>query len=165
MIEILGGGELEPAFKFFNINATRTYKRTKCGDYEEQYEVWEMSESDFKTLCEVNDAGWDEDWGWWRHAEGSNMGPVYDIYLINGNPIKAWDGLGRSRFCDDCDDECSASDEERLECYGQREYTDLFRYSCDEIGASTERNFCAIMTDLAKQNDMKMSVLFQRYMG
>lgn len=164
MVEILAGNGIELAFKALNIPATRTYQRQVFDKYDEQYEVWQMDETTFNRLCEVTDKEWDSDWGWWRQCGGSNMGPVYDVYTINGQPIKAWDGISREQWCDSCTEECDKTDEDKLDCYGERKYSNLFRYSCDEIGASTEKNFCAITTDLAQQNGIALGELFQKCM-
>lgn len=164
MIEILAGNGVEFAFKALSIPAICTYQRQHFGKYEERYEVWELSEAAFKQLCEVNDAEWKDDWGWWRHCEGSNMGDVCVECVINGFHIMAWDGVERERWCDGCEDKCDHTEADVCECYGTREYANLFRYSCDEIGASTEKNFCAITTDLARQNGMSLGELFNKCM-
>ena len=38
-------------------------------------------------------------------------------------------------------------------------------YFCDELGASTGKNVCALATDLAKYNEMSIAKLFMIYGG
>lgn len=44
-------------------------------------------------------------------------------------------------------------------------YVNLSEYLCDCIGASTGKNVCACVTDLAKYNDMTIAELFDKYEG
>ena len=45
------------------------------------------------------------------------------------------------------------------------EYKDLLEYFCEELGASTEKNVCALAVDLAKYNGLTLSELFKIYGG
>ena len=53
--------------------------------------------------------------------------------------------------------------------YGEGSYNiecdNLLSYLCDEVGASTFKNVCALTIDLAKYNNMKLSELFEIYQG
>jgi hypothetical protein len=64
--------------------------------------------------------------------------------------ILAWDGVYR---------------ENHKDYFRDRKYPTLLCYFCDEIGASTEKNVCAIAVDLAALNNMTMAELFQKYQG
>lgn len=168
MVEILAGGNFEQAVKSLDLtSAICTYRYTPsesghCTDYQ----VWELSDEDFSNICSVNEEDWKEDWGWWRHAAGSNLGAVNSSYIVNGESLMAWDGVEREEWCDECGEkECAATDEDRCECYHERKYPDIITYLCNEIGASVERNVCACAIDLAKQNNMKLSELFKKYLG
>ena len=167
MKEILGNN-LE---QFFNnaINGKRTYK----GNI---YEVWEVSDEIFNTMCDMSEEKFVELAGeeaWWRSAKGNNQGTPSNKYIINGKEIVAWDGYSRCEYyndyCKDCEDRidemCEASDEDIESCCGERKYNTLSSYLCDEMGASMPRNVCALATDLAKYNNMTMGELFTKYEG
>jgi hypothetical protein len=149
MKEILGA-ELDKAFEELNLYGKKTYElKNKHCDYCEIYQVWELPDEDYDKLCSISDKDWKEDWGWWRGASGSNMGFVNKRYNINNHYIKAWDGYKR----------------ENNDYPWCRQYKNLLQYFCDEIGASTEKNVCAVAVDLARQNGMTMSELFRKYQG
>jgi hypothetical protein len=160
MKEILGA-ELDLAFKELNINALKTYEiKNFPWEYSEVYQVWELSEEDFKRICEIPNNEWKDDWGWWRFVEGSNLGGVDSRYNINNHYIYAWDGVSRINFEEE-NKNCKPEDR----WFRDRKYKTLLNYFCEEIGASTERNVCAVAVDIAKQNGIKMSELFIKYQG
>jgi hypothetical protein len=177
MVEILAGDGIENAFKDLGINARNTYKRAMPADdgmyHGEAYEVWELSSEDYERLCNISDddeddENWKEEWGWWRSAEGSNMGDVEDEFIINGQKIMAWRGGHREDLSQEWENE-SEEEKESYKDYDEYEetwcphtYKDLLDYFCDEIGASTETNVCALATDLAEQNNMTMGELFTK---
>jgi hypothetical protein len=139
--EILAGYGIEKAFKNFGIKAKRTYKRQYKNPYDIEYEVWELTHEELRLLnTPIN---WPETWGFWRHDVGSNMGPVTHEFIINGKPIKAW------RWYND----------------EPTEYKHLLEYYEIELGATTEKNVCALSVDLAKQNGLTMAQLFEIYYG
>ena len=45
------------------------------------------------------------------------------------------------------------------------EYETLLTYMAEELGASVERNVCALAVDLARANGMTMAKLFDIYEG
>lgn len=167
MVEIMGGEGLDKAFADLQIPATRTAVSTNG-----LWEVWELPRSHFNALCKIKDEEWHDDWGWWRHALGSNLGWVDSDYIIRGKPLQAWDGVHRqnwyAEYCLPCEDRslgfCVADDENICNCFGKREYPDLLQYLCTEIGASTEKNVTAICIDLARQNGMTLAKLVSEYM-
>jgi hypothetical protein len=156
MVEILGGN-LEKVLRELNIVAVKTYEGITHLDNRTQ--VWELDNEDFEKLCKVPDDEWKDDYGWFRHAEGSNMGVVNRRYNINNHYIIAWDGAGR----EDHEEENKKLpvDDRYIE---PRKYFDLFEYFCEEIGASTGKNVTALAIDLAKQNNMKLSELLIKYL-
>ncbi len=171
-VEILAGEDFANAvYQLGLTSAICTFHRRALTDsYCEDFQVWLLSNEDFQNLCAVNNADWQDDWGWWRYAVGSNLGKVDHTYTINGREIQAWDGPGRLTFrrsvCSHCaEQDCKSSDRDILECHGDRNYDDILDYIYDEIGASTSTNVCAIAIDLAKQNHMMLSDLFQIYSG
>lgn len=172
-IEILGGDGIQNAFKELGINAKCTFHRDDDAAHDGAlgYEVWEMSKSDYKKIENISDDDWNDDWGWWRFAKGSNMGTACSFFTVNGNEIIAWEGAKRESLRDDWDEE--PDDEKKAYHYRYseyendimpHEYKDLLEYFCEEIGASTEKNVCALAVDLAKANGMTMGQLFNKYM-
>jgi len=151
VIEILGG-ELDKAFEELNISAKKTYESKNIRhEYQEIYQVWELSDEDFKKICNLTEKDWKDDWGgWWRSAEGSNMCNPISRFNINHHYLKAWDSNNRL---------------ESLDYYRGREYEYLTEYMCDEIGASMEKNVCALAVDLARINGITMGELFRKYQG
>ncbi len=128
-------------------NIVDVSKRAYCGD---RYEVWQVSDGTFNILCNMSDETFYRQCpnGWWRSADGSNMGvPNYE-FTINGHLIDAWMR--------------DAEDEEEKEYY-DTPYSSLTEYLRTVLGASTERNVCALAVDLAKYNNMTMAQLFQKY--
>lgn len=152
MKEILGGN-LDKAFKELGISAVKTYEGDTSLD--DLTQIWEVNEKDFDKLCNIEDDDWKREWGWWRSSEGSNMNHPLSEFSINKHIIVAWDGTNRIE-----EDKAENEDDRYL---FPREYSNLLEYFCDEIGASQPRNVCALATDLARINNMKMSELFKKY--
>lgn len=142
MKEILVSGNAEKDFKRLGIKAKLTY-----GNEDTEYKVYEVTEEDFSILC--NEPDIDNTWinCGWRHCEGSNMGYPNVFLYINETRIKCW--------LDEFDDELIQF----------QDYDYLLEYIEEEVGATTFKNICAIVTDLAKYNRMKMSELFKIYQG
>lgn len=170
VVEILGDN-MEPMFKDLGINYKKTYnkKRNPKKKYDSHYEVYEISQNDMKRLEEVVE--W-PDGPWWRWAKGSNMGTPFSFFTVNGKELIAWDGYKREDLRDDWADE---PDEEKAayhysfkeyeETQYPHKYSTLTEYMCEELGASTEKNVCALAVDLARANGMTMAKLFEIYEG
>ena len=165
-VEILGGNGLHNAFKELGIKATRTYRRAE----KPHYEVWELSKEDLKKLEYTME--WKDEWGWWRYAKGSNMGTPFDLFTVNGKELIAWDGPKREDLRDDWADE--SNEEKAAYHYSFKEYEETqyphvydnrLTYMGEELGASVERNVCALAVDLARANGMTMAQLFKTYEG
>ena len=154
MKEILGGN-LDLAFEELGIDAIKTYEGNTNLDKNSQ--VWELRDEDFGEFCNISDNDWKREWGWWRSAEGSNMRNPLETFKIKGQEIIAWDGANRL--------EADKADDEDDRYLFEREYYNLLEYMCDEMGASQPRNVCALATDLARINNIKMGELFQKYQG
>ena len=166
MAEILGGGGLHKAFKELGIQAIRTYR----GKEKPHYEVWELFKDELKKLEYTPE--WKDEWGWWRYAKGSNMGTPFDFFTVNSRELIAWDGPKREDLRDDWNDE--PNEEKAAYHYSFKEYEDvlyphvydsLLTYMYEELGASVERNVCALAVDLARANGMTMAQLFATYEG
>ena len=169
MVEILGNS-LSSLFKNTKLNGVCTYKGIPKKEFDITYEVWEVSDEVFKTMCDMTDEEFEKYCpdGWWRHTTGSIMGIPYSEFIVNQHKILAWDGYSRQDWENDCRrclNPCSGTYDYWEECYGGREYSTITEYLCEEIGASTEKNVCALTIDLAKYNNMKLSELFRKYEG
>jgi hypothetical protein len=175
MIELLAGDGISRAFKALGIDAKRTYKRKRIpndGRYHgESFEIWEISENDHEKICAISDDDWKDTWGFWRSAIGSNMGTPYVEYIVADHSMIAWDGLKRERLQDDWENEPQYEKDAYEGGYAEyeelnypRKYKDLLEYLCEELGASTERNICALSMDLAKENTLTMGELFTKYL-
>jgi hypothetical protein len=137
--------------------------------------VWEISEDDYEKIGDMTDDEYERvasDDSWWRSSDGSNMGMANEEFIIKGVPIVAWrDEYRVSDYEDDWNDmdEEEKSEYENFEdfinTWFPNEYSHLMEYFCEELGASTERNVCALATDLAKYNNITMAELFRRYGG
>lgn len=165
-IEILGGSGLHRAFKELGIKATRTYRRSE----KPHYEVWELSKDDLKKLDNTFD--WKDEWGWWRYAKGSNMGTPFEFFTVNGKELIAWGGYKREdlilEWANESNEEKAAynySFKEYENAMCPSEYENLTTYMCEELGASVERNVCALAVDLARANGLTMARLFEIYEG
>ena len=148
-----------------------TTNRKYCSD---RFDVWEISDEVFSALCGMSDEEFEQKcpYGWWRSAAGSCLGSPDDTFTVNGQTIRAWDGKLRLNYyhdnCKDCEEfenTCQGNDEDLKICLGERKYDNLLTYLCEELGASSEKNVCALCVDLAKYNNMTMTELFQKYQG
>lgn len=142
MIEILVSGDCESDFKRLGVNPVLTYSSDST-----HYMVYEVTQNEFKILCDEPDI----DGTWkecgWRHCDGSNMGYPNARIKINEEKIKCW-------FEEFEDEQIYLED-----------YDDLLEYINEECGATTFKNVCALTVDLAKYNNMKLSELFNKYQG
>ena len=136
MAEIFGGNGLHKAFKALNVDAKRTYKSS----HEPYYEVWELNKKDIRALEEVME--WQNDWGWWRSAKGSNMGTPAEFFTINGQFMIGWETQD-----------------------GNDTYDSLMDYFHKGLSVGMESNICALAVDLARANGMTMAKLFQTFEG
>lgn len=182
-VEILAGAGFANAVHDLELTSAQcTYHYQPPKDsYREDYQVWLLSKEDFDILCTVKEEDWKENWGWWRYAVGSNMASSLHEYIIRGIKIMAWDGYVREHFYEECarcsdyyknckserdpSSVCFAMSDDQNQCFKPREYQDVISYFNGEIGASTEKNVCALATDLAKQNDITLSELLKKYLG
>lgn len=172
VVEILGGDGIEFALNNLGIKYKKTYskKLNPKKKYDVHYEVYEISKDDMKRLDGIFD--WPDNYGWWRWAKGSNMGTPCSFFTVNGKELIAWDGYKREDLRDDWEYE---SDKEKAAYhYSFKEYEEtqyphvyesLTSYMCNELGASTEKNVCALAVDLARANGLTMAQLFKTYEG
>lgn len=131
-------------------------------------EVWILSEADFEVLDKDEEFNYPD--SWWRWSAGSTLGATRDVVMVNGKEMNAWKDEGR--ICDLKDEWRELDAIERAE-YGTMgeyirtwstfEFNNLAEYLCDELGASTPKNVCALTVDLAKANKMSLGELFATY--
>ena len=86
---------------------------------------------------------------WWRSSSGSNLS-ILERGAININNKEMIGWLEKPYG---------------MNIYHDLSYKSLTEYLCEFIGASTEKNVCACVMDLAKYNDMTMGELFETYEG
>ena len=166
MVEVLGY-DLETLFENTKLNGTCTYKG-------EHYAVYEVNDDDYYVMCDMTEERFKEYCpdGWWRSSDGSILGIPDKEFTINGKTIFAWDGIDRENFDEDCrhcgdfqKKYCSGSYDEWESCYRSRIYPTITKYILEEHSVSTEKNVCALLTDLARYNGLKMSELLRKYEG
>ncbi len=156
MVEILVWGNPEDEFNRLNIKPKCTW--IGLGYSRKEMRVYEVTDEVFKILCDEEERDYTWQRSSWRSAIGSNMGSVNARFKIAGRYIKAWDGAGRQEALEEVNGNTSHPDY----CYENREYFHILEYFSEEIGASQPGNVCVLAVDLAKQNDIKMSELFQK---
>lgn len=114
-----------------------------------RYEVWEVSEDLFNKMCDMSEDEFVKLAGeeaWWRQSDGSVLGVPDTYFSVHGERLLGWDSP-------------------IYESKTWHKYVNLSEYLCDCIGASTGKNVCACVTDLAKYNDMTIAELFDKYEG
>ncbi len=133
MKEILAG-ELDIAICKLQIDATKTFD-------DGEFQVWEMSDEEFKKLDLLTDSEWEEHYGWWAWSEGANKGSVEKRYSINGHWLMVWESDYKSLI----------------------KYKSLIEYIYNALNLSTIRNICNLTVELAHQNGMTLGELFNKY--
>lgn len=157
MIEILVWGNPRKELDRLNIKAQCTW--IGLDRHSDEMRIYEVSDADHQVMCDEPET--DKTWTdcCWRSAKGSNKGNVTVRYKIAGHYIKAWDGEGRKEALEEVNGNTKSDDY----YFDKREYVDIFYYLNEEIGAGQPSNMCALLTDLAKQNGIKMSQLLAKY--
>ena len=102
---------------------------------------------------------------------GSNLGKPTEFFVVNGKSICAW--RNEHRVHDLAIEYNELPTEERNEYVDFDEYCkvwlppkqheDILSYFCEEFGVSTEHNVCALVTDIAKYNNMTVAEVFKNY--
>lgn len=89
MFYIFCNSNFHNAVKFLGLSsAKKEYSVNNPAATVQDFEVWQMTPSDSQALL---DAEWNEEWGWWRWAQGSfiEFGPSR-VFVVNGNEIKLY---------------------------------------------------------------------------
>lgn len=173
MKEILGSN-LETAFKELNINAKKTFQTNRSSDFAQ---VWELSDEDFKKICDIPDGDWKDDWGWWRWSDGSNISwNQTHIIKINGVEINTYyDESNLNEYVEyyledeyiaQFDNEDDARNQLVSDYFNEEcDYRTFTQYCSEQWGASTEKNVAAIAIETARLNNISLGELFNKYQG
>lgn len=150
MVELLTSGDISKDFNRLGIQIKEVYKGKR-------FSIHELTKEEFKVLCEEPDIEntW-VDCGW-RQGGESNLGKVNSKLIVNNKELKCWQ-----------EHDWDKEDFEMEELFEEKyvpTYSSLLEYLEIEIGCSTFNNICSCVTDLAKQNKMKISELFKLYQG
>lgn len=139
MKEILVQGNITEDLKRLGVIALRTY-----GNETTAYQVYTVSDEDFKKLSDEPNAA--DTWknGGWRWCEGSNLSKPDTFVKVNQKMLFGW------------------VDEESYEPYV---YRNLLTYLEEEVGCTSFKNVCAVTKDLARYNAITLGELFQEYQG
>ncbi len=127
------GYGIERALDELGIAAKKTCAATD--PYGVHYDVWEIEKAGMEKLESV--PKWPEDWGWWRYTGGSNLGDVDQRIQVHDKPLLVWK---TSRVW----------------------FPDIFSYVY-HVGATSPKNVCALLSDLAEQNRITMAALLREY--
>lgn len=141
-VEIIGGNGLEMALSDNFINALRTYKG-------KEYEVWELSEVEFEKLKNIKEEDWLDEYGWYRHG-GAIISPTEQV-VVNGNKLYGYENESLMAL---------VKEGEEVE-YGVQQYKSLKSHISEATGCSNTTNFCALVSQMAKCNKIKISKLFE----
>lgn len=183
MKTILGEG-MKAVFEYYNIQANNVLTKNFEYGWQRSIEVWELTDEEcdkfFELLKNVDDDEFvklfSESDSWWRYATGSNLGAPDNDFTVNGYNLIAWDGVRRETFADNeyeeyvqDEEECGVEEfeidsfEEWEKWNYPRDYSNIYDYMCEELGASTEKNTTAIIMDLAKYNNITVAELLNKY--
>lgn len=168
MKEILGSRNLENAFDRLAIFSNE-YSLKYSMKHNPKYCIWEVSDEAFQTLRDFPDDKWKDNWGWWRSAEGCNLGEAKSLIEINGYKLLGWRNNVKKEDCfldwqEEDEDEKESYDnnfEEYYDDYYPSSWINLLEYFGEEFGCFMEKNVCALAVDLAKANEMTMAELFK----
>ena len=173
MVEIIGEN-MKPVFDAMGIVPEVAFHKNNFWEFEDFY-VWRLTDDEYGMLEHQSDEDFQsvasED-TCWRYSSGSILGVPDEEFVIAGKPVLAWrnekkiddlaqdwellDDEGRSEY-EDVEDYCTY--------WARKEYEDVFEYCYEEFGLSTVRNVLAIVTDIAKYNDMTIAEVFEKLGG
>lgn len=115
--------------------------------YDGEIEVWDVCESMFGYMIEQSAEDFFEEAGtdaWWRQADGSILGKPSDKAIVNGHEIMLWHLDERDLY---------------------DTYDNILDYIYHHVGASSPKNVCAILVDLARFNNMTVGELCKKYLS
>lgn len=164
MIEILTSPGFEAVMKALKVDSSMTYayQPSDPSVWADGFEVWCVPEEALSVLSGLPEDAWLDrfDDKWWRYCEGTNLeGSPTHCFKINGKGLICWNN---PEFVDYETDE--EADGQLVFFARDLRYSNVLQYCCEEWGASTPKNVCAICTGLAKLNGLSMSELFAKYL-
>lgn len=158
-IEIIGSGGIHTLTKLFEslgVNASKTYQ--SMYSVIDEWQVWELTEDQYKLLCSVPEDKLAETEGHWMKPYPSVIGSAIKRYNINGYYLLGHDGMLRTEMEKV---NRTVSKEERWS--RPRKYRTLLEYIRTELNFNSEKDICNAFFELAKQNNMKISELLSKY--
>lgn len=155
IIEILGD-ELE---EFFEEKGYGTLKY-KGPDFE----VWELSETEYDKLCQTTDDEWNNcHWGWWRYGHSIYEGTSLYRYRVNGEIMLGYIDYDKLALLNSDLLEDNEFEEFDTSYFTNREYKDFREWACEVMGHSTETNIACLATSLAKENGVTLAGFMEIY--
>lgn len=154
----------------------------------QDYEVWELTDSDYNLLDKyedeyysLSDSGliWKESWGWWRWCEGAcysvESSPTH-VFTVNDNNIELYyDEIALKNYTSCILEDITSEDYWPIDEIPENikktyfvefaEFTDIFDY-CSRIWCvSTEKNRVALIVANAKLNNIPVHEFMQKVVG
>jgi hypothetical protein len=143
----------------------------------QDYEVWELSYSDFQT---INECDWQTSWGWWRWTDGSliEFSPTH-TFIINGEEINLYyDEMSLKAYAnnllqDPYDEkywpivDANRIPEHIKEDYFlyNRMFNDIFDYCATIWQMKTEKNRADVIIANAKLNNLSVVDFLKKVAG
>lgn len=161
IVQILGH-DLADAIRDLKIEAELKYTTPTTGKFERlpKFEVWEMQQETFETLCNVDDDDWKDEYGWWRYGERASEN-FSGLNIVNGHEMIAFPPEEHAM---DFPSE-HADGEEKEEESGPESYTHFLQYLDYNQGMSTEKNVAITAISLAKANELTLAEFMTKYYG
>lgn len=162
-IEILTSPGFRSVLDAFGIEGAQTYTYNPDDSiWADGFEVWRIPEEKLSVLSYLSEDEWIDrfDNKWWRYCEGTNLeGGSTHRFKVNGKGLICW---SNPEFADYETDE--EADGQLVFSARDLNYNNVLQYCCEEWGASTPKNVCAICAGLAKLNGMSLNELFSKYL-
>lgn len=153
MKEILGSG-LARAFQALKIKAERKHKGAR-------FEVWELSEAEYKRLCNIPDEDWkDEAFGWWRWGECILEGSPLYPFTVNGSKMLGYLDMDAIADLNKGEDPEDMVDETY---YTGCQYKSFTEWLSSVMGLSAERHIACVAISLAKANGLSLAGFIKQY--
>lgn len=153
------GQNLDLAFKELPVEAVKMYE-SKENEFGSKYQVWELTESEYEKLEQVNDDSWKVEYGWWRNG-GTNMDGSETLeFNINGNTMIGFKNEYSWYHSEDYLSELDEDEEPSLPSYSN--FSDWFE---EYMGLSKSENLTYFAHSLAKYNKMSKAEFLIKFEG
>lgn len=144
-IQIIGQN-LDVAFKELPIVAQKMYESKS------EYQVWELSQSEYEKFGLVEDDDWKESYGWWRN-NGCNQPPVFFNFTVNGNSMIGFKNK-HSMYHDSSETDMTPP-----------KFTSFSNWFEEYMGLSKSENLAFFANSLAEYNDLTVADFFKKFEG